>query len=141
MSHSYDKIIADVLAERARQEEKFPGDTIAAPHHSNDKRLRILVEEVGEVAEALDEKHANTKRELRKELIQVAACAVGWLEALEAEEACEALGGMLRPTMPATRGVVDKSAAWSVERLEKIAAGEKSSFFPDIPGDGDGEKK
>lgn len=69
-----------VDAERERQELKFPGRTIAdvAPL----TKLRILVEEVGEVAEALDLEDANTERELRDELVQVAACAVGWLESL-----------------------------------------------------------
>jgi hypothetical protein len=79
-------ILANVLEERARQDKKFPGHSIAAPSLTDGTRLRIIVEEVGEVAEAMDTQHANTKRDLRAELVQVAACAVGWLEALDQGE-------------------------------------------------------
>lgn len=85
------KLISD---ERHRQNVKFPKATIADPHpglpSTHDVRLRILVEEVGEVARAIDNlQKAQTAQEqvapfrnLREELVQVAACAVGWLEAI-----------------------------------------------------------
>ena len=44
------------------------------------ERLAVLTEEVGEVAHALNE---NDPDELRRELLQVAACAVAWLERIE----------------------------------------------------------
>ena len=77
-----DEIFQQINVERLRQVLKF-GDQSIAGSVSDLTRLRILVEEVGEVAEALDVEHANTKRELCAELVQVAACAVGWLQALQ----------------------------------------------------------
>lgn len=86
-------------AERDRQDELFAtgellfncASRVATPA----RKLRVLMEEIGEVAEALD--HIETvetnnrsvrrlpavKEQLRVELIQVAAVAVGWLESLE----------------------------------------------------------
>lgn len=64
-----------ILAERKRQDDKWGAH----------RRLPlstwhlILSEEVGEVAEAVLDRNAN----LRAELVQVAAVAVAWLEALE----------------------------------------------------------
>ena len=81
-----------VADERVRQnalfaEGKIPfncASRIADPN----RKLRVLVEEVGEVAEALDalENKKDWKRfdHLREELVQVAAVAVAWLEALQA---------------------------------------------------------
>lgn len=69
-----------VDAERARQDRLFPGQSIGSTNLSDLMKLRILTEELGEVAEALDTKHANEPRQLNDELVQVAACAVGWLE-------------------------------------------------------------
>lgn len=68
--------------ERARQERLFPRRTCASRRVGKLRKLRVLMEEVGEVAEALDPKDANTKRDLRAELTQVAAVAIAWLEAL-----------------------------------------------------------
>jgi len=79
MTHS--QIWTAILKERARQEKKFPGRTIADVPPL--MKLRILVEEVGEVAEAMDTLDANTVRNLKDELIQVAAVAVGWLESVD----------------------------------------------------------
>ena len=56
------------------------------------RKLRVLMEEVGEVAEAIDlletckpgcKPHARMTNHLRDELTQVAAVAVAWLEAME----------------------------------------------------------
>jgi hypothetical protein len=60
-----------IANERNRQEIKFPGRSAAAPQHSPERRLRILVEE-----------DANTKRDLKAELVQVAAVCVAWLETM-----------------------------------------------------------
>ncbi len=69
-------IFEAISKERTRQHEKFGDQCIAGNLHS-DTKLRILVEEVGEVAQAID-----GHGDLRSELVQVAACAVGWLESL-----------------------------------------------------------
>lgn len=76
--------IERVHAERRRQDDKWGSqrDLPPATWHL------ILSEEVGEVAEACLGVH-DTKGvsypELRAELVQVAAVAIAWLEALEAE--------------------------------------------------------
>lgn len=76
-------IFAAIAAERSRQERlkeagKFPF-TCADEAPSDDHNLRVLVEEVGEVARACDPANED---DLRSELIQVAAVAVAWLERL-----------------------------------------------------------
>lgn len=69
--------------ERKRQEDKFPGETVAHPHQSQLMRLMVLTEESGEVAKAV--RHELYPRDvppnLREELVQVAAVCVAWLEA------------------------------------------------------------
>lgn len=87
--------IAAVLAERERHDElKAAGrflHTIADAEMADADRLAALVEEIGEVARALQERSGsvNDRRgsdvDLRKELSQVAAIAVGWIERLDAD--------------------------------------------------------
>ena len=80
-----DNIYYDIRQERAAQDGKW-GDQ---NHVSDLFWLPILVEEVGEVAREICE--LNHKRDvfprdlakLRGELIQVAAVAVAWLEAID----------------------------------------------------------
>jgi len=72
---------ADIRKERARQDDlaaagRWGGESVATI--SDDRRLRVLVEEVGEVASALQD-----GSQLRVELVQVAAVAVAWLEAFD----------------------------------------------------------
>jgi hypothetical protein len=84
-----------VHAERDRQnalfaEGKLPF-TCASRTADAKRKLRVLVEEIGEVAEAIDmlEGSRNTKAaaaHLIDELIQVAAVCVAWLESLEPKE-------------------------------------------------------
>lgn len=57
-------------AERLRQDARHP-------EWDEEKALAVLVEEVGEVAKALNEMD---KVELIRELVQVAAVCVRWLE-------------------------------------------------------------
>lgn len=67
-------IFERIAAERKRQLAKFP-------HEAEDTdavSLAILVEEVGEVARALNDD--DTGEHLDEELVQVAAVAVKWLE-------------------------------------------------------------
>lgn len=76
----------EVWDERKRQEQlcdggKFPW-TCANRNVDNDKKLKILGEEYGEVCRALCE---GDLKNLKEELIQVAAVAVAWVESLEQE--------------------------------------------------------
>lgn len=76
-------ILYDIIDERERQDQKW-GDQSA---NANVLWSTVLTEEVGEVAEAvlkLDfEDHEGTHDDLRKELVEVAAVAVAWIEALD----------------------------------------------------------
>lgn len=82
-------IFRDILTERERQREKW------SEHHSWGRgdcsssdvpeivKAAVLSEECGEVSRAVLERD---REELRRELIQVAAVAVAWLEYIDAEE-------------------------------------------------------
>ena len=80
----------EVIAERERQEElKAAGKisfNVAAPTASNCPKLSVLAEEFGEVAHQVTDLLENNGRgsvaELRKELIQLAAVSVAWIESL-----------------------------------------------------------
>lgn len=69
--------------ERRRQLARWGDKAICGPLPAECK-LAILTEELGEVARAL--LYGEPVQRLREELVQVAACAVGWLEAMEVEE-------------------------------------------------------
>ena len=72
------RAIGDVIEERQRQDAKW-GDQSGLPR---ERMLAVLMEEVGEVAEAI---LANGKpRDLRAELVQVAAVAVQMIEHIDA---------------------------------------------------------
>lgn len=91
-------VLNDVEAERNRQEKlreagKF-GWTAAELFHKNkliacEEKLAVLSEEFGEVArlvaETVIERSRRNPRELKKELIQVAAVAIAWCEAIDRE--------------------------------------------------------
>lgn len=67
--------LGDVASERIRQDAKWgPSHERPAP------TLRVLVEEVGEVAAAQQDE---SDEELRAELVQVAAVAVAMVEAID----------------------------------------------------------
>lgn len=68
-----ENIFAKIDIERARQNRLHPTFSWAF-------RMSVLTEEVGEVARAINEHDA---KNLREELIQVAAVAVRWIEHLE----------------------------------------------------------
>jgi NTP pyrophosphatase (non-canonical NTP hydrolase) len=78
-----------VWEERRRQRDRWggrSGDGVENPTMPDPVRLRVLVEEVGEVAEAMGRpEDGNGTRDLRTELVQVAAVAVAWIEALDVE--------------------------------------------------------
>lgn len=60
------------MKERVRQDYLHP-------NNKKDEYLAIIIEEVGEVARAIQ---IRDKANLKEEIIQVAAVAVRWLEAL-----------------------------------------------------------
>jgi hypothetical protein len=73
-------VIAEVEAELRRAHAKHGDASILNPAMPDVVRLPVLVEEVGEVAKAMIEQDDATR--LRAELIQVAAIALTWIEAL-----------------------------------------------------------
>lgn len=82
-SSSFQDATVAILRERHRQETlrlagKFD-QTCASPAMESAAKLSVLLEEVGEVAHAINE---NDSLALRTELVQVAAVAVAWLESL-----------------------------------------------------------
>lgn len=70
-----DIVLWEVATERKRQDERW-----GQQDHSGEKWFRILGEEVGEVAKAINEHDVDNYRE---ELIQVAAVAVSAVESLD----------------------------------------------------------
>lgn len=81
--------IERIHEERERQralfkERKISFD-VASPIIDLRRKFRVLAEEVGEVAHAIDqiENHGMAQGNLNMELVQVAAVAVAWLESLE----------------------------------------------------------
>lgn len=89
------EVFARIAAERIRQRELFHAGKLtfdcASPVTDNDRKLRVLTEELGEVAQAIDQLERCGRRaasvfareDLQTELVQVAAVAVAWLESLE----------------------------------------------------------
>lgn len=93
---------AEIVAERHRAHLKHGATSMEACDRFADRRLRVLLEEVGEVATALNDRehdHAQPNRpqewhddvednavaDLRDELVQVASMAVAWIAALDDE--------------------------------------------------------
>lgn len=83
----------EIVTERRRQEAKcqegrregLEWQTCADPRMSDETKLAVLVEEVGEVSRELCDARAEIRRpseNLRVELIQVAAVAMAWAESL-----------------------------------------------------------
>lgn len=89
-------VFTRIAAERMRQRELFHTGRIlfdcASPTPDENRKLRVLIEEVGEVAKELDNIEAArseravkfSREDLHNELVHVAAVAVAWLESLEA---------------------------------------------------------
>lgn len=72
------RTLTAVLVERKRQDEKWGWPNTGLAGDDPHKKVSILLEEVGEVANALLE---GDQENLDKELVQVAAVAFAWLEA------------------------------------------------------------
>lgn len=93
---------AEIVAERHSAHRKHGATSMESCDRFADRRLRVLLEEVGEVATVLNDRehdHAYPNRpqqwhddvednavvDLRHELVQVAAMAVAWIAALDDE--------------------------------------------------------
>ena len=74
-ANAEDEVILKVLQERRKQDEKWSIDWSISDLYFN----AILMEEVGEVSRAIQEKDMEA---LMSELVQVAAVCVRWLTAL-----------------------------------------------------------
>ncbi len=83
-----DTVYDEVRRERERAHAKHGDTSMEAKGWGNLQRLAILIEEVGEVGRAFnDHEHgkltsAELRRDVRAELIQVAAMAAGWADAV-----------------------------------------------------------
>ena len=77
--HDLEFVLQLIRLERYRQEVKHSDESTASVTNTDAKRLAILVEEVGEVAHAMTYDAAD-EDELMKELVQVAAVAIAWVE-------------------------------------------------------------
>lgn len=87
----FEKIVDDVHQERRRQERLFKEGEHSKTIQMccNLERLAILTEETGEVAKEVCETiqpSGGSKAHLREELVQVAATAAAWIEALDSEK-------------------------------------------------------
>lgn len=79
-------VVGDVINERARQDEQW-----GEQNHADFPWVAILTEEVGEVAQAALHRHFGGKAcDLRAELIQVAAVAVAFVEAIDRRQRSDA---------------------------------------------------
>jgi NTP pyrophosphatase (non-canonical NTP hydrolase) len=82
----------DVHRERMRAHEKHSASGRSCEQMEVDDPdwLPVLVEEVGEVANAMIEdaifRGGSSRTHLRKELVQVAAMATAWIDAIDAEQ-------------------------------------------------------
>lgn len=78
--HGYfEDVMRAIADERARQDEKW-----GVNNYHDFAWLSILIEEIGEVGEAIQDEYFNNENPgcLEKELVQVAAVAVQWLECI-----------------------------------------------------------
>lgn len=92
-------VFAKIAAERDRQRGLFHAGKItfdcASTLPDPNRKLRVLTEEVGEVAQELEKLESCRDRrgerfvieDLETELVQVAAVAVAWLESLQTKKA------------------------------------------------------
>jgi hypothetical protein len=91
-THLYGMVLSDltlsaIQAEASGAYAKHGNHSMLSPSHTDDRRLAILTEEVGEVARELNDAAIGDRPvdrdKLVKELIQVAAMAASWVEHLE----------------------------------------------------------
>lgn len=77
---TFTEAVGCIYGERQRQDQKWGWPNNGLAGTDIHKKVSILLEEVGEVANAVLERDWNN---LEKELVQVAAVAVAWLESFE----------------------------------------------------------
>lgn len=79
-------IWSEVRAERERAHRIHGDMSMEASPWTSERRLRILLEEIGEVAKELNDaeiaRRAPDREAIRKELIQVSAMAGAWADAI-----------------------------------------------------------
>ena len=88
------RVLAAIHLEREHQQELLAAGKLsyscACPRVEVTRKLRVLVEEVGEVAQAVDWVEqlnmAGHRQHLIDELVQVVAVCVAWLEAIEIQK-------------------------------------------------------
>lgn len=87
-------VLERIWMERLRQKDLFRAGKIAfdcaSPVVSDHRKMSVLTEEIGEVAKEVNEAETGENKKqarvrLKTELVQVAAVAIAWLEALEQE--------------------------------------------------------
>lgn len=88
------KVLREIETERDRQDRKW-----GEQNHNPGEWLGILIEEIGEVAKAINEAHfsgyarSGKWADYRKEMLEVAAVAVAAVEALDRGKAVPAIRG------------------------------------------------
>ncbi len=84
-THATVRVLADIDAERQRQDLTYGSQ----PNHPPDKWLAILAREFCEAGNEANEHYkgrASDPAKLRAELVDVAAVAVAWIEAIDAAQ-------------------------------------------------------
>jgi len=100
INQALEHVLADIREERRRQELLFKAGKIpfncADPNVDEGQKLPVLVEELGEVAKAIQDVDYD---QVRIELIQLAAVATAWAESLTGQDA-EYVSAPRRQTNP-----------------------------------------
>lgn len=80
------RVIDDVVRERIRAHAKHGDKSMESCSPTAERRLRILLEEVGEVAKEFNDAECEDREinlaKLRAELVQVTAMSMAWADAL-----------------------------------------------------------
>ena len=81
-----DVTLQAIQAENIKSQQKHGEHAMMNPLLPRDERLAILVEEVGEVATAMNYDNKGKRQDLIKELLQVAAMAAVWAQVEDENE-------------------------------------------------------
>lgn len=80
----------EILQARERAHAKHGANSIEAIPANDPRWLSILVEELGEAAHELTYDSGGTLKSLRAELVDIAAVATAWIEAIDHDPPAEA---------------------------------------------------